>query len=125
MCVLRPGVEGLSENISVRSVLGPFLEHSRIYTFQAGDRLSMWIGSADLMPRNLDRRVEVLAPVEDARVRARISKVLDALLADTRFSWELRADGSWCRVAPAKGRPGVSAQEALMEQALKRAKRRR
>ena len=125
MCVLRPGVEGLSENIAVRSVLGPFLEHSRIFTFQAGDRLSMWLGSADLMPRNLDRRVEVLAPVEDARVRTRISKVLDALLADTRFSWELRPNGSWRRVAPPKGQPAVSAQEVLMEQALKRAKRRR
>jgi polyphosphate kinase len=123
ICVLRPGVPGLSERVSVRSVLGPFLEHSRVMSFEAGDRISTWIGSADLMPRNLDRRVEVLAPVEDATLRARIGAVLDALLADTRFAWELGADGAWTRVAPGPGEPPVSAQERLMEQALKRAKK--
>ena len=125
ICVLRPGVPGLSERITVRSVLGPFLEHSRIVSFQAGDRVSTWIGSADLMPRNLDRRVEVLAPVEDAALRARIAAVLDALLADTRFAWELGADGAWARVGPAPGKQPVSAQERLMEHALKRAKKSR
>jgi len=125
ICVLRPATPGLSERITVRSVLGPFLEHSRILSFQAGDRLSTWIGSADLMPRNLDRRVEVLAPVEDARLRARIAAVLDALLADTRFAWELRADGSWSRVVPAPREVPVSAQEMLMRHALERAKKRR
>ncbi len=124
ICVLRPGVPGLSERITVRSVLGPFLEHSRILSFQAGDRVSTWIGSADLMPRNLDRRVEVLAPVEDARLRTRIAGVLDALLADTRFAWALGADGHWSRVAPAPRDRPVSAQEVLMAQALKRAKKR-
>jgi polyphosphate kinase len=94
-------------------------------SFQAGDRISTWIGSADLMPRNLDRRVEVLAPVEDATLRARIGAVLDALLADTRFAWELGADGTWSRVAPGPGEQPVSAQERLMEQALKRAKKSR
>src|SRR5439155_18660897 len=101
--VLRPGVAGLSERITVRSVLGPFLEHSRILSFQAGDQHSTWIGSADLTPRNGDRRIEVLAPVEDARVRERIARVLDALLADTRFAWTLGADGSWSRVVVAPG----------------------
>jgi polyphosphate kinase len=125
ICVLRPGVPGLSDRISVRSVLGPFLEHSRIMSFQAGDRVSTWIGSADLMPRNLDRRVEVLAPVEDAALRARIAAVFDALLVHTRFAWELGADGAWSRVAPAPGEQAVSAQERLMEHALKRAKKRR
>jgi len=125
VCVLRPGVPGLSERITVRSVLGPFLEHSRIVSFQAGDRVSTWIGSADLMPRNLDRRVEVLAPVEDTRLRARITPVLDALQADTRFAWELGADGTWTRRVPAAGERAVSAQELLMAQAVKRAKRRR
>jgi polyphosphate kinase len=124
ICVLRPGVPGLSERITVRSVLGPFLEHSRIYSFQAGDRLTTFIGSADLMPRNLDRRVEVLAPVEDPRLRARIAVVLDALFADTRFAWELGGDGRWSRVAPPAKDRAVSAQEALMEQARKRAKKR-
>jgi polyphosphate kinase len=124
ICVLRPGVPALSERITVRSVLGPFLEHSRILDFRAGDRVSTWIGSADLMPRNLDRRVEVLVPVEDTKLRARIAGVLDALLADTRFAWELGADGTWSRVDPASAKKQVSAQEMLMKQALVRAKRR-
>ena len=76
------------------------------------------------MPRNLDRRIEVLAPVEDARQRARIDGILDALLADTRFAWDLRADGSWSRVVAPAGETPVSAQEMLMQQALKRAKKR-
>jgi polyphosphate kinase len=122
ICVLRPSV---SERITVRSVLGPFLEHSRILSFRAGERASTWIGSADLMPRNLDRRVEVLAPVEDGTLRARIDAVLDALLADTRFAWELGPDGTWSRRAPEDGEAPVSAQELLMAQALKRAKKRR
>jgi polyphosphate kinase len=123
ICLLRPGVPGLSDGITVRSVLGPFLEHSRILSFQAGDRLTTWIGSADLMPRNLDRRVEVLAPVEDTRLRARIAGVLDTLLADTRFAWELGPDGRWSRVAPAAG-AASSAQETLMRQAAARTKKR-
>jgi polyphosphate kinase len=123
ICVLRPGIQSLSERITVRSVLGPFLEHSRILSFQAGDRFSTFIGSADLMPRNLDRRVEVLAPIEDSRLRARITVVLDALFADTRFAWELGGDGGWSRVVPQPGERAVSAQEALMEQARKRAKK--
>jgi polyphosphate kinase len=123
ICVVRPGVKGLSERIRVRSVLGPFLEHSRILSFQAGDSVSTYLGSADLMPRNLDRRVEVLTPIEDSRLRARITAVLDALLADTRFAWELGGDGRWSRVVPPAGVRAVSAQEALMEQARKRAKK--
>jgi polyphosphate kinase len=125
ICVLRPGVPGLSERITVRSVLGPFLEHSRILSFEVGDSMSTWLGSADLMPRNLDRRVEVLAPVEDARLRVRIAGVLDALLCDTRFAWELGPEGVWRRVLPAPGEPPLSAQELLMEQAVARAKKRR
>ena len=112
ICTLRPGVPGLSERITVRSVLGRFLEHSRILSFQAGDEASTWIGSADLMPRNLDRRVEVLAPIEDSRLRAEIGVVLDALLADTRFSWELDADGAWHRTSPGPGEPVSGAGSA-------------
>jgi polyphosphate kinase len=118
-------VAGVSERITVRCVLGPFLEHSRILSFRAGDSVSTWIGSADLMPRNLDRRVEVLAPVEDTKLRARIDSVLDALLADTRFSWELGPDGTWSRVRPAAEGEAVSAQELLMRAAASRAKKRR
>ncbi len=123
ICVLRPGIPGVSDGITVRSVLGPLLEHSRILSFRAGDHISTWIGSADLMPRNLDRRVEVLAPVEDARLRKRIDGVLDALLADTRFSWELGADGRWSRARPPTGEKPVSAQELLMREAVARRKK--
>jgi polyphosphate kinase len=124
ICALRPGVAGLSERITVRSVLGRFLEHSRILSFQTNDRTTTWIGSADLMPRNLDRRIEVLVPVEDSRLRSDLAEVLDALLVDTRFSWELDADGDWHRTEPKGRAKPVSAQEVLMARATKRAKKR-
>jgi polyphosphate kinase len=124
ICALRPGVAGLSDRITVRSVLGRFLEHSRILSFQTSDRTTTWIGSADLMPRNLDRRVEVLVPIEDSRLRADLAEVLDALLADTRISWELDADGDWHRTEPKGRAKPVSAQEILMARATKRAKKR-
>ena len=121
ICALRPGVPGLSELITVRSVLGRFLEHSRIFSFQTGDGTTTWIGSADLMQRNLDGRIEVLVPVEDARLRAEIDAILDALLADTRFAWSLDADGVWHRLS--EGARAVSAQETLMARAVKRARK--
>ena len=123
ICCLKPGIPGLSEGITVRSVLGRYLEHSRIYSFTAGDKTAVWIGSADLMARNLDRRVEVLAPIEDSRLRVEIGAVLDALLADTRFSWELGADGTWQRTAPDRSETAKSAQEVLMKRATGRAKK--
>jgi len=122
ICCLRPGIAGLSEKITVRSVLGRFLEHSRILSFQTGDKTAVWIGSADLMPRNLDRRIEVMTPIEDSRLRIEIGVVLDALMSDTRFSWTLSSDGAWHRTSPSKGR-AVSAQEALMKRAVGRAKK--
>jgi polyphosphate kinase len=123
ICCLRPGVPGVSERITVHSVLGRFLEHSRILSFQTGDHVAVWIGSADLMPRNLDRRVEVMAPVDDSRLRVEVGVVLDALLADTRFSWTLQSDGTWRRRSPARGEVAISAQEALMARAAGRAKK--
>jgi polyphosphate kinase len=117
ICVLRPGVRGLSDRITVRSVLGRFLEHSRIFSFQAGDQTKTWIGSADLMPRNLDRRIEVLAPVENPRLQAEIAKIFAALLSDTHASWALHADGRWRRRRPHGGALAVSAQETLMARA--------
>jgi polyphosphate kinase len=123
ICTLRPGVGGLSDRITVRSVLGRFLEHSRIFSFQTGDRTTTWIGSADLMPRNLDSRIEVLVPVEDARLRAEIDAILDALLADTRSSWGLDSEGTWHRTKSRPGEPARSAQEKLMAKAAKRTKR--
>jgi polyphosphate kinase len=117
ICVLRPGVRGLSERITVRSVLGRFLEHSRVFSIQIGDQTKTWIGSADLMPRNLDRRIEVLVPLEDARLRSEVDVILDALLRDTHSSWELDARGRWHRRKPQLGSPTFSAQEFLMARA--------
>jgi polyphosphate kinase len=124
ICTLRPGVVGLSDRITVRSVLGRFLEHSRIFSFQTGDRTTTWIGSADLMPRNLDRRIEVLVPIEDARLRAEIDAILDALLADTRSSWDLDSEGTWHRTKSRPGEPARSAQEKLLAKAAKRTAKR-
>jgi polyphosphate kinase len=119
ICALRPGVKGLSENIRVRSVLGRFLEHSRVFHFEArGDR-SYYLGSADLLPRNLDHRLEAVAPIEDARLQQRLAATLDALLDDTT-AWELHGDGSWTRVAPKKGEPPRSGQVSMMRSARRR-----
>ena len=121
VCSLRPGVPGLSERIKVRSVLGRFLEHSRVFMFEAGDRSATYMGSADLMPRNLDHRVEVVTPVEDVVLQAELLSTFDALLADTASSWELLGDGTWKRVRPKKEdeRPR-SAQSVLMRRARRR-----
>ena len=121
-CALRPGVEGLSENIRVRSIVGRFLEHSRIYSFEAGDRVATYIGSPDLMQRNLDHRVEVLMPVENARVRQEIHAVLDSALEDDTNAWSLGADGEWTRVEPGKSKRHAH-HETLMRRSLKRARR--
>src|SRR5690606_16135734 len=94
-CVLRPGVEGLSETIRVRSILGRFLEHSRVFVFENGGEPQVWIGSADLMPRNLDRRVEALIRVVDPGQRARLVGLMDLAMADSTSTWRLNPDGSW------------------------------
>jgi polyphosphate kinase len=97
ICCLRSGVPGVSENIRVVSVVGRFLEHSRVYGFQRGDERSYWMGSADLMPRNLDTRVELLAPIEALELRAEIEDTLERCLADDTFAWELGPDDTWER----------------------------
>jgi polyphosphate kinase len=97
ICCLKPGVPGLSETISVVSVVGRFLEHSRIYSFHRGDEHRYYIGSADLMPRNLDTRVELLAPVEDPELQAELDDTLERCLADDTFAWTLDAEGIWHR----------------------------
>ena len=117
ICCLRPGVAGLSEGIRVRSLVGRFLEHSRIFRFGKGDAARYFIGSADLMPRNLDRRVEAVAPVEDPALRARLNQILEASLADDVLAWELHADGSWHKVPTERG---IDAQEELMSLATER-----
>lgn len=97
ICCLRPGVPGVSENIRVVSVVGRFLEHSRVYTFHRGEDRKVFIGSADLMPRNLDTRVELLTPVEAADLRAEIEDTLQRCLDDDSFAWDLQEDGTWTR----------------------------
>jgi len=97
ICALRPGVEGISENIRVVSIVGRFLEHSRIYSFERPDETRIYIGSADLMPRNLYNRVELVTPVEDQTNRDQLSDVLDRAFADNTSSWELGPDGVWSR----------------------------
>ena len=117
ICCLRPGVPGLSETISVRSIVGRFLEHSRIFRFGTGNEAEYLIGSADLMPRNLDRRVEALVPVEDPRLCARLDEILAVDLADDTLAWELDADGTWRRVPTVTG---VNTHDQLQELALAR-----
>jgi polyphosphate kinase len=122
-CALRPGVEGLSENIHVRSIVGRFLEHSRVFSFEAGERVATYIGSPDLMQRNLDHRIEVLVPVENARVRQEIHAILDSALEDDTNAWILGEDGQWTRRVPAKPSKSHSHHATMMRRALKRARR--
>ena len=120
-CCLRPGVSGVSESIRVVSIVGRFLEHSRIYAFQRGEQTAVFVGSADLMPRNLDSRVELVVPVDDADARAQLLDTLERCLADSENAWELAADGSWThRRAPSDGQPR-DAQAELMRAHLARA----
>jgi polyphosphate kinase len=97
ICCLRPGVPGVSENIRVVSIVGRFLEHSRIYAFQRGGETQVLMGSADMMPRNLDSRVELVAPVEDMELREELLDALERCFADDANAWELGADGIWTR----------------------------
>ena len=120
ICALRPGVEGVSENIEVVSIVGRFLEHSRIYSFEREGTEHVYIGSADLMPRNLYNRVELLAPVDDQRLRAELSDVLDRCLADNTNAWELGEDGRWTRRKPDGDEPR-NAQRELIERHVARA----
>jgi polyphosphate kinase len=120
ICCLRPGVQGLSETIRVRSIVGRYLEHSRIYRFGTGGEATYLIGSADLMQRNLDRRVETLAPIDSPELRVRLDEILDALLADDTLAWKLGPEGQWERV---QGTSGVNAQIQMEQLAAARARR--
>jgi polyphosphate kinase len=114
ICCLRPGIPGISETIKVVSVVGRFLEHSRIYSFHRGDESRYYIGSADLMPRNLDHRVELLVPIERPELQAELDDTLERCLADDTFGWTLQRDGRWRR---REGRNRCVHQE-LMERTL-------
>jgi polyphosphate kinase len=108
----------MSENIRVRSVLGRWLEHSRAFIIEAGETATYLLGSADLMPRNLDGRFEVLVPVEDEAARAQVAEMFDLLFGIADYSWQLLPDGSWERL-PGDGTGG--AQLALIRRARRRA----
>jgi polyphosphate kinase len=123
ICCLRPGVAGLSENIRVRSIVGRYLEHARIYFFANGageGRPSYHIGSADLMPRNLDRRVEALVPVTSADLQAQLQEILQINLADDVLAWTLGTDGAWTR---RRGTDGTDTHLRLQEIALSQTRR--
>jgi len=118
ICCLRPGMEGISENIRVISVIGRFLEHSRIFYFGNDGDEEIYIGSADWMPRNLDRRVEAITPIEDPKLLAQLKDLLDIFLNDNRQAWEMHADGTFTQRRPKQGEPERNSQEILMQQTL-------
>ncbi|NGO70493.1 RNA degradosome polyphosphate kinase [Streptomyces boncukensis] len=116
ICALRPGVPGLSENIRVRSVLGRFLEHSRVYAFGNGGESEVWLGSADMMHRNLDRRIEALVRVADPAHRASLTRLLETGMSPATVSWHLDSEGDWTRHAyDQEGQPLPNVQEMLID----------
>jgi len=121
ICALRPGVEGVSERISVVSVLGRFLEHSRIYCFERPGETRIYTGSADLMPRNLYNRVELVIPVEDEAVRGELLAILELSLDDDAGAWALDAAGEWTRRRPGPGAPARDVQAEMIERSMVRA----
>jgi polyphosphate kinase len=121
ICRLRPGVPGRSERIRVRSIVGRYLEHSRIFAFGNGSSTRYFIGSADLTPSNLDRRVQLLCPVEDTGLAARLGEMLAVYLADTSGAWTLGGDGVWTKVTVPDGPAvGCSAQGELQRRVRRR-----
>jgi polyphosphate kinase len=121
ICRFRPGVEGVSETASVHSVVGRFLEHSRIFYFHDDGDGDYYLGSADWMTRNLDRRVEAVAPVEDPALCTELQTVLDTMLSDNRKRWRMRADGTYEQVRPAPDEPVRNSHQELMERARREA----
>jgi polyphosphate kinase len=121
-CCLRPGVAGMSENIHIISILGRFLEHSRIYYFLNGGNEEYYIGSADWMNRNLDWRVEAITPVEEPTLRQRLREILDIMRSDRSHAWELKSDGNWVRLPPPESGAVIDTQNALMSRAIRMGK---
>jgi len=116
ICCLRPGLDGVSENIRVVSLVGRFLEHARAFAFGEGEEERIYLGSADLMERNLDRRVEQLFPLREQRHRDKVRRLLELQLADTANAWELRSDGSFERLHPKEGEEPLDSQAFLLEE---------
>src|SRR5439155_25217308 len=121
ICCLRPGVPGVSDTISVVSVVDRCVEHSRIFRFENAGQPEYFIGSADLMQRNLDTRVEAVVPVDDHELQAELDGILEIVFADNWSAWDLHPDGSWTRRTPADGEPLLPAQQVMMERARARA----
>jgi polyphosphate kinase len=119
-CRFRPGIPGVSENARVVGIVGRFLEHTRIYYFQNGGNEEYFIGSADLMKRNLESRVEVVAPVEDPKLRQELRLILDVQLSDKRSAWEMQPDGIYRQRQPGEGEKATSSQETLIQVANRR-----
>jgi polyphosphate kinase len=124
ICTLRPGVPGMSEGIRVRSIVGRFLEHSRVFIFDAGEKRTILMGSADLMSRNLDHRIELVAPVLDGRAQHDLVRAFEVLLADNASAWELSPEGRWMKLRPKKGDRSRPAQQVFMRSVRARARRR-
>lgn len=121
VCCLRPGIEGVSENIRVISIIGRYLEHSRIFHFHNNGQEEVFIGSADWMHRNLDLRVEAVTPVEDPDIAKDLKEILNIMLADNRQAWDLHSDGHYVQRRPGPDEAERSAQNILMDMALKSA----
>jgi polyphosphate kinase len=122
-CTLWPRKRGGKEDIRVRTLLGRFFEHSRFFIFEADGESTFLLGSADLMARNLDHRIEILVPIEEGRVQRELTRTFDSIMEDTRWAWTLRADGSWERLRAKKGKAAQSLHGALMRRARARARR--
>jgi polyphosphate kinase len=122
ICCLRPGVPNVSENIEVRAIVDRYLEHGRVFSFANGGKREVFIASADWMPRNFHRRVEVMVPIEDEAIKTRISEILDIQLADTAKAWRLKSDGSYERVVAANGAPPFRSQQRFIELARDKVK---
>lgn len=117
ICCLRPGIPEISDNIRVISIVGNFLEHSRIFYFHNNGEDEVYIGSADWMPRNLDRRVEAVTPIDDPEIRKDLQEILGVMLSDNRQAWELQPDGSYVQRKPESEERAQSAQQILKEMA--------
>jgi polyphosphate kinase len=121
ICCLRPGLPNLSDNIRIISIIGRFLEHSRIFYFYNNSQEEIYIGSADWMRRNLDRRVEVITPIKDQEIAKDLQEILGIMLADNRHAWDLQADGSYIQRCPGENCPETNSQKTIMSMTLRSA----